>query len=236
MTIQIFLIFLVIILLAYIVFLHIQLTKKNIFIESTVKRLSDSEKKWSKNEIMNFLQEIQKFKYYRSFFNEKLFEDKNLEFFFENEKDQKIYFHYTKDEADAKSILSNGFRFVDSFYKTAMPVTSDKLDLIIKHNNKKYFGNYLIIIAISNKIVDYYSSWLEKAESRNYFIENILTETPPYRDDNSDLVYLLPSSFVKGYINHKTGEIVKNPVFNPSYDSPYFKKNIESLKPGEIHL
>jgi hypothetical protein len=227
MAIQILLIFLVIILLAYIAFLHFQLTKKNIFIESTVKRLSNSEKKWSKNEIINFLQEIQKLNYYRSFFNEKLFEDKNLEFFFENEKDQKIYIHYTKDEADAKSILSNGFRYVDSFYKTAIPVSSDKLDLIIKHNNKKYFGNYLIIIAISNKIVDYYSSELEKAESRNYFIENILTETPPDRDDNSDMVYLLPSSFVKGYINHKTGEIVKNPVF---------KKNIESLIPGEIHL
>ena len=49
MSLQILLIFLVLILLAYIIFLHIQLAKKNIFIESTVKRLSDSEKKWSKN-------------------------------------------------------------------------------------------------------------------------------------------------------------------------------------------
>jgi hypothetical protein len=236
MTLQILLPGLVIILLAYIVFLHIQLAKKNIFIESTVKRLSDSEQKWSKNEIMNFLQEIQKLKYYRSFFNDKLFEDKNLEFCFENEKEQKIYIHYTKNEADAKSIMSNGFRFVDSFYKTAMHVSSDKLDLIIKHNSKKFFGDYLIIIAISNEIVNYYSSVLEKVENRNYFVENILTETIPEKDENSDLVYLLPSSFVKGYINHKTGDIFKNQAFNPSYDSPHFKKNIESLKPVKKHI
>jgi hypothetical protein len=216
--------------MVYIVFLHIQLTKKNLLIEYTINRLSDVEKKWNKNEMLNFLQEIQKLKYYRSFFNDKIFEEKNLEFLFENEKDCRIHFHYTKNETDANSIIKNGFKFVESFYKTAIPVSSDKLDLIIKHNSRKFFGNYIIIIAISNEIINFYSSELEKTENRNYFIENILTETLPDKDENSDMIYLLPPGFIKGYLNHNTGEIVRNPTFNPLYDSPRFKFNIESLK------
>jgi hypothetical protein len=71
---------------------------------------------------------------------------------------------------------------------------------------------------------------LEKAGIKNYYFENVLTEAPPRRNDNSDLVYQLSSQFVKGYINHRTGEIVKNPGFDPWYNSPGFMKNIDLLK------
>jgi hypothetical protein len=216
--------------LGYIIILHIQLAKKNIFIESTVKRLSGIEKSRSMDEMMAFLQEIQSLSQYSSFFTNKLLEEGTVNFILENDKDLKTYMHYTKEEADAKSILQEGFKFADSFYKTALPVTKDKLDMIIKHNSRKFFGEYLIIICISNDIVNYYSLELEKAGIKNYSFENILTETPPWRNDNSDLVYQLSSQFIKGYINHRTGEIVRNPGFDPLYNSPGFIKNIDLLK------
>lgn len=217
-------------LLGYIIFLHIQLAKKNIFIESTVKRLSGIEKSWSAEEMMKFLQEIRKVSHYSSFFTDKLFEEKPMGFLLENEKDSRIFIHYTKDENDAKSIISDGFMFVDTFYKTALAVSGDKLDLLIKHNSRKSFGDYLVVLALADKIFDHYSDEMDKKGIRGFSVENILTEKPPVKNDNADLVYQLSSRFVKGYINHQTGEITRNPDFNPSFDTPVFEKNLEHLK------
>lgn len=230
MATQIVLIIFIIALLGYIVFLHIQLTKKNIFIESTVKRISGIEKSRSMEEMMAFLQEIQKQVQPGSFFSDRLLDEKTISFIFENDKDQKIYIHYTKEESDAGSIIHDGFRFADSFHKTALPVSRDKLDLVIKHNSRKFFGEYLIVISISNDVFNFYSLELEKAGIRNYSIENILTNLPPSRNDNSDLMYQLSPQFIKGYINLRTGVIVRNQDFDPWYNSEAFMRNIDLLK------
>jgi hypothetical protein len=153
-----------------------------------------------------------------------------MDFILENEKDLKIYIHYTKEESDAKNIIQNGFKFAESFYKTALPVSKDELDLVIKHNSRKFFGEYLIVICISTDIVNFYSMELEKAHIKNLYFENVLTETPPSLNDNSDLVYQLPYQFIKGYINHRTGEIFRNPGFDPWYNSSGFMKNIDLHK------
>lgn len=230
MAIQIVIVVFIVVLLGYIIFLHIQLTKKNIFIESTVTRLSGIEKSRSMEEMMAFLQEIQNLSQYSSYFKDKFLNESTLNFILEDDKDMKIFMHYTKDEYVANSILKDGFKFADSFYKTALPVLKDKLDLTIKHNSRKFFGEYLIIICISNDIANYYSMELEKAGIKNYSFENILTETLPVGNENSDLVFQLSKQFIKGYLNHRTGEIVKNQNFDPWYNSPAFMKNIELLK------
>lgn len=217
-------------LLGYIVYLHIELTRKNIFIESTVKRLSGIEKSRNMDEMMSFLQELQRLSQYSSFFNDKFLNDNTINFIVENEKEFKSYIHYTKEESDAKNIISEGFNFAESFYKTAMPVSKDKLDLVIKHNSRKFFGEYLIVITLSNDIINFYSLELEKAGIKHYSFENVITETKPFPNDNSDLVYKLPAQFIKGYINHQSGEIFKNPAFDPYYNSPVFMKNIHDLK------
>jgi hypothetical protein len=217
-------------LLVYIIFLQIQLTKRNVFIESTVKKLSGIEKSRSMDEMMIFLHEIQKLDQYSVFFSDKFLSGSTIDFILENEKELRIYIHYTKEEKDAKNILQNGFKFAESFYKTALPVSKDELDLVIKHNSRKFYGEFLIIICISNDIVNFYSMELEKAGIKNHYFENILTEKPPSRNDNSDLEYQLPFQFIKGFINYRTGEIFKNPGFDPWYNSPAFMKNIDFLK------
>ena len=181
-------------------------------------------------EMMAFLQEIQKQAHPGSLFSDRLLDEKTISFIFENDKDLKIYIHYTKEESDAGSIIHDGFRFADSFYKTALPVSRDKLDLVIKHNSRKFFGEYLIVISISNDVFNFYSLELEKAGIRNYSIENILTNLPPSRNDNSDLMYQLSPQFIKGYINLRTGVIVRNQDFDPWYNSEAFMRNIDRLK------
>ncbi len=230
MAIQIVVVILFIALLGYIVYLQLEMTKRNIFIESTVRRLSGIEKSRSMDEMMEFLQEIHKLSQYSLFLTDKFPEESTINFILGNETNMKTYIHYTKDESDAKNIIKNGFKFVDSFYKTALPVSNDKLDMITKHNRRKSFGEYIIVICILNDIVNYYSTELQKAGLKNYSFENVLTETPPSRNDNSDIVYQLTSKYIKGYINHRTGEIVKNPDHDARYNSPGFMKNIDLLK------
>lgn len=217
-------------LIVYIIFLHLKIVRKNVFLDSTVKRITGIEKNWKMDELLKFLEEIKKLSYYTSFFSDKLFEEESLSFILENVGNSKIYIHYTRDEADAKSIISNGFRFAESFYKTAMPVSDDKLDLIIKHNSRKYFGDYLIVLCISDKVIEQYSSEMEDSGINSSSVENILTETQPERNENSDMVYLLPVQYVKGFINLRTGEILSNPGFNPDYSSPLFSENVRLSK------
>jgi hypothetical protein len=217
-------------LLVYIIYLNIQLTKKNFFIETTVKRLSGIEKSRNLEEMLAFLSELQKLNQYRSYFSDNFIDDRTLSFIVDNERDFKTYIHYTKEKEDANSILKDGFRFAESFYKTAVPVSKDKLDLIIKHNSRKFYGEYLIVIIISNDVANFYSLELEKAGIRNFTFENVLTENPPVINENSDLIYQLPRQFIKGYINHVTGEIFKNDDFDPWFNSPSFMKNVGLLK------
>lgn len=223
------LIAIIFLLLGYIIILHIRIEKKNIFIESTVKRLSGIEKKLTNEEMISFLNEVKKMTTGKSSFSDKLFEEEQLAFLLENIKENRVYIHYTKNENDALNILAEGFRFADSFYKTALQVTDDKLDLLIKHNGKKSFGDFMVIICISRRIIDLYSSVLLSNGLRNFSVENVLTSASPYKNENFDMIYLLSPSFIKGFINHRTGIITPNPVFNPEYDSPLFKKNIELL-------
>jgi hypothetical protein len=230
MTTEILIGIIIVMLLGYIIFLHLQLAKRNIFIESTVKRLSGIEKSWSAEEMMKFLHEMRKVGHYSSFYTGKLFEEKPLRFLLENQKESKIYIHYTKEESDAWNILKEGFLFADSFYKTALPVSEDRLDLLIKHNGRKSFGDYLIIICLADRIFEHYSAELDRYGLKGYSVENVLTETPPFINDNADIVYRLSNKFVKGFINHQTGKILVNPDYNPLYDSPEFEKNLELLK------
>lgn len=230
MITMILVIIFIVLLLGYIIYLHIKLAKKKIFIESTVKRLSGIEKNWSAEEMMRFLHEIRKISHYSSFFTDKLFEDKPLGFLLESNKNTRIYIHYTKHEDDARSIINEGFLFADSFYKTALPISDDRLDLLIKHNGRKSFGDYLVILCLSDSIFNHYSGELDRLGLKGYFVENILTDTLPFRNENADIVYSLSNKFVKGYINHQTGEITVNPDFNPLYDSPAFENNLEHLR------
>ncbi|MCX6334740.1 MAG: hypothetical protein NT092_10640 [Bacteroidia bacterium] len=230
MVTQILIISLIVALLAYIIFLHVRIAKKDLFIETTIKRLSGNEKNWSEEDMMRLLQEIKKVNHYGSFFIEKLFDEKPLGFLLENQKDSRIYIHYTKEETDAKNILKEGFMFADSFYKTALPVFDDRLDLLIKHNGRKSFGDYLVVLCISDKVFNHYATELDRNGLKEFSVENILTEKAPFINDNADIVYQLSSRFVKGYINHQTGEITPNPDFNPGYDSQLFERNFDHLK------
>ncbi len=230
MTLQIIESAIIVLLLGYVIWLHIQLSKKNIFIETTVKKLSGIEKTRSMEEMVEFLKEIQKAGMYPYSSPDKFLDESITSFILENDTRLKIYMHYTRYEADARNILKVGFRFANSFYKTAVQVTRDKLDMVIKHNSQKYYGHFLVIISVSGDTVKHFTSEIKKAGLKNVSFENILTESAPMRNENGEPVYIFPNQFIKGYINHITGEITTNPAFDPDFISPAFEKNLLSYK------
>jgi hypothetical protein len=229
-TMQTVLLLVICFLAAYIIFLQIQLVKKNILIESIARKVSGIERALKPEELKRFVSELHNFNLRTSISDDRLFEDKVLDFIIGNEAKGKTYIHYTMDEQVSLNILAEGFRFADSFHKTALSVSNDRLDLLIKHNNKKYYGDYIIVICIANEIVRVYTEELAMAGIKNFSFENILTETPPFRNENSEIIYLLPSQYIKGYINYRSGEVITNPVFNPAFSSPNFIENIKRIK------
>ncbi len=74
-----------------------------------------------------------------------------------------------------------------------------------------------------------YSEEVQRAGIKSFSFENILSEKLPVKNENGDLIFRLPSQFIKGIVNHRTGDIIKNPNFNPEYNSPAFESNIQSL-------
>jgi len=219
----------ILILFAYIAFLHYQLNRKNLFIESMVEKYTRLEKDWNKESLAEVLKKLQLYTPESQLKQSKLFDEEIQKFIIEDEKNLNIFIHYTKEQQVAEKINSLGFKFVDTFYKTAEPVTNDKLDLIYKHYLHKHYGKYVVLICIAKKVYDHYLDEISKVK-KVISVEQILSEKSPMLNENLDEVYLLAKQYVKGYIDSETGEIFRNPSFNPHYDSSTFQKNLELLK------
>jgi hypothetical protein len=223
-------IIIIIILLVYVIFLQLQLNKKNQLIQTMVGKLTKLEKEWDTDHVLNLLEKLRLLSSETTLKRDKLFDDSVMKFLFTNEKDSKIFVHYTKDESVAKKIFEGGFMFVDSFEKTAEQIINDSVDLTYKHNVRKYYGKYIIIICISNKIYNLYDEELKQLNKPNTQVEQVLTDITPCFNDNMDEVFTLSTHFIKGYVNYETGEIASNPQFNPNYNSEIFSTNLNRIK------
>ncbi|HOU74538.1 MAG TPA: TetR/AcrR family transcriptional regulator [Tenuifilum sp.] len=160
------------------------------------------------------------------------FEEVVLKFIFDGTYPGENYYffiHYTREKQVVDSILKTGFKYIESFHNSAEQIIDDKLDFLYKHNIYKPYGNFIVVIGISRNIFDKYAQ-LIRSKGINTYIENILCDTAPEFDDEAEEYrYTLPTQYIKGYVNYVTGETVKNPSFNPDYDSTNFLNNLNSL-------
>jgi hypothetical protein len=218
----------ILILFAYIAILHIQLNKKTNLIEKLISKQNLLDSELSSDSITLLLKKLQKEKVEKPSPPNKLFDEDILRFIVGDINKQLIYIHYTKEESVAQRILVEGFRFIDTFYKTAEPVTNDKLDLIYKHYLHKYFGKFVILIGISKEVYNKYLKMISLSK-KLINVEQIISKKSPNLDENQDEVYFLPPQFVKGYINSETGEIIDNLGFDPYFDPPYAIANAEEM-------
>ncbi len=223
--------FLIIVLLfAYIIYLQLQLSKKNFLIRSYLDQFGKQKSKLAKTDIIRFLENLKNPGYSGVVTKDKLLDNKFSNFLFENDTEIKLFLHYTAKENVAKTIIKEGFKFVNSFYKTAEYIYNDELYLIHRHHEHKQYGDYVIVICISKDKYNSYSEELARLRAKNIAVEQILTESPPIIDENSDEVYILPNQFIKGYFNYIEGTIVENPDFDINYHSETFNKNLKKVE------
>jgi len=120
--------------------------------------------------------------------------------FINETSDVKTYLHTTKEEETCKTIMEEGYQF-SSFHKTTDEIINDMASLDYKMLLREAYGNYTVIMQVNFDIKGDYTN---------------LTIKEPFTDEEGDLIYTLSPRYVKGYFNRKSGEIVKNPNFDPS--------------------
>ncbi len=155
---------------------------------------------------------------------------KLMDFIVPGEENLMNYTHRTRTEELARNILQEGFEFSDSFQKTTDAVVADPVHIQYWHKLRECYGVFTIVISIDRQLFESYLSELKKIPKHQTDVVQTITEKEPHLNENNEPVYTLPRQFIKGYFNSKTGKIVYNPDYNPSYDSPKFKLNIEKLK------
>lgn len=201
-------------LICYIVFIHVQLNKKNRLIEVMVEKLGKIEKDWDTNHVLTLLEKYRVQQSETFISHNRLFDEPVLKFIFSNEDDSKIFLHYTKDEITAKKISKEGLLFTDSFEKTVEQVINDSVDLNYKHNIRKYYGKYVVVICIPNEVYNHYNEELKLLDKTNSQPEKVLSDIPSFFNDNDDEVFTLSKSFIKGFINYETGLTTNNPEYS----------------------
>ncbi|MFZ5939911.1 MAG: hypothetical protein ACOYXB_05005 [Bacteroidota bacterium] len=219
---------LIILLAAYIVYLNIQLARKNIFIESITVRLFGTSRKLKQSEILELLRNLQFVNLDHFFRKDKFLDERIQDFILQDPVETVLYVRYFSRKSEVEHTLGHGFRFVDSFHHDLENIGKDKLDLVYKHNMRKNQGEYLVIIGIARELFHRYDEVLALQKMRHFSIEHILS-SPCNASGEPDDIYLLPLQFVKGYVNYNTGEVYRNPQYNPEFCPDDFEKNIDRL-------
>lgn len=154
------------------------------------------------------------------------FDKKIQNFIFEEEEESIIFLHYTHNKKTAEKIIKTGLEYTYAFDKTATKVKNNPIDLSYNHYVRKQFGENIIIISISKTIYQLYLDRINNSSSSILRVEELLIEKDSYFNEESECIYTLHHKYIKGFINYKNNEVVKNPEFNPNYDSEDFLKNL----------
>jgi hypothetical protein len=219
----------ILILFIYIFYLRFLLFKKQNLIESIVSKIIHYNKSKNKDELVKLIQVLNSNNLTSSISSSNIISEDIIKFIFDDELTSELYIHYTGEELTANKIIDEGFKFRHSLYKTSEKVQNDEIDLTFKHHQHKGYGKFVIVISIAKTIYEYYQNEINYM-SRFVSVENVLTETTSYQDENEETIFTLSKSFVKGYFNYETGEIVRNPSFNASYNIPVFQENVEKFR------
>lgn len=219
----------ILVLLIYITYLHLQLSKKNFIIKTYIDKYHEGSNSSEKKDLISLLEDLKNPHYSGVVSKDKMLNKKFRQFLFEDDDKTKLFLHYTAKQDVAKKILEEGFIFVNSFYKTAVSIYNDELYLVHRHHEHKQYGHYVIVICISKDMYNHYSIELNKRHAKNIAVEQILTEHPIKKDDEGEELYILPQQFVKGYFNYMDGTMEENPEFDYNYHSDIFEKNLKKI-------
>ena len=138
-----------------------------------------------------------------------------------------LFLHNTNNIETAKMIMEQGFRYESQMtYSTDRVSPNDPVEINYFLVERKEYGNYTIIIQIERSLFRQYHLLAETAELH---FEEIFNISVPVLGDNDEYIYTLSPMYIKGIFNRKTGVMIYNPDFNPSYDAPEYLENYNRL-------
>ena len=143
-----------------------------------------------------------------------------------------MFSHRTFSEEIANKIIEEGFRFRDSFQKTTDQIVNDIVYIRYWDSLRKHYGPYIVILAFAKSV---YTEISEKLNPK-FEIQQALSQIMEAgeEDDLEDCKYELPKQYVKGFVNRETGEIARNPDFNPGYMPENLDVQIKYLNDHQI--
>ncbi len=139
-----------------------------------------------------------------------------------NFKDCYFFLHNTKEFSIVEKIMNEGFVFESQLpHSTDRVNPNEPIEVTYFLFQRKEYGIYTIIIAISKIIYEMYSG---ASNNHDTGIEEILSITEPYFGDNDELIYTLSPKHILGYFNSRTSEFYQNVNWDPFFNSGQ-KKN-----------
>jgi len=132
-----------------------------------------------------------------------------------------FFLHNTKEKEIADKIAEEGFIFENQLpHSTDRVNPLEPIEVTYFLFQRKDYGAYTIIIAISRKVYDNYT---HISNINDTGIEDVMTTTKPYYSDNDELIYTVSPKHILGYFNNKTAEFVKNKKWDPDFDASKLK-------------
>jgi hypothetical protein len=127
-----------------------------------------------------------------------------------------FFLHNTKEKSIADKIMQEGFIFENQLpHSTDRVNPAEPIEVTYFLFQRKDYGAYTIIIAISKKIYERYTSL---SNQYDLGIEEVMTISRPVYGDNDELLYTVSPRHILGCFNNKTGEFVRNPLWDEYHD------------------
>ena len=133
-----------------------------------------------------------------------------------------FFLHNTKEKSIADNIISEGFIFENQLpHSTDRVNPLEPIEVTYFLFQRKDYGAYTMIIAIPKVIYDRYTLI---SNLNDIGIEDVMTTVKPYYGENDELIYRISPRHILGYFNNRTSELVKNELWDPSFDVSLQKK------------
>jgi hypothetical protein len=79
---------------------------------------------------------------------------------------------------------------------------------------RKDYGSFTIVIAIPKNTYDLYTRYSIEHDTG---VEEVISITDPVIGDNDELIYTISPKHILGYFVIKTGEFIRNEIWDPSF-------------------
>jgi hypothetical protein len=131
-----------------------------------------------------------------------------------------FFLHNTKERHIAEKIMKEGFIFENQLpHSTDRVNPNEPIEITYFLFQRKDYGSYTIIIAIPKPTYDLYTRYSNMHDTG---IEEVITITDPFTGDNDELIYTVSPKHILGYFNNKTGDFIRNELWDPFYISRQF--------------